>query len=347
MPLIPLADRFVQLKQQSNSMTHNPLLNCFDQNELHILDDKAEKDTFIAEKKKVILELIKHQMINFDPKLKSAYDEYSEALTYLRLKEKFPKTARIPGGDTKTPDFKITFTDNTNGEESEYEVYAELKSMAFADGNLNYIKTIQAGFAAKIHIEEQIKKGSKIAMAFTEVAPFAKGNKRNESRSTRLATEILIEKITQNIKEGQFSLGPTILLIDLKQLVFQGDYLENSIPLFQEPLHKSPVSGMLWNAAFGKIGHLIFQPIEFEGAVNTDGELQRDGILSLHSWVEAIVFFQYSLNERAPKIVGFHRSKALKESVEAFLYGFCDFVNDDANSNGWKVYLSGDEQKAT
>ena len=334
-----LAKRFLTLKQQTNSMTHNPLLNCFDQDDLQMLDTLADQDRFVAEKKKEILGFVKGLMIDFDIKLKSAYDEYTEALTYLRLKNKFPRIERIREGATKTPDFKIPFTHMTNGEETEYEIYVELKSMAFADGNLNYLKVMEDGFAAKIHMEVEIRKGKKIAMGITEIAPFAKSNSTSDSRSTRYATEILIDKIAQNIKEGQFSSGPTVLFLDLKQLVFQGDYRQNSVPIFQETFQRSVVSGVLWNAAFGKAGHLIFQPIEFEGSNNTDGELEKDGILSAHSWVEAIVIFQYSLNERHPKIVGFYKQKALKESVEAFLHTFCDFVNDDANSYGYELHL--------
>jgi hypothetical protein len=72
-----LKDKFLTLKQQSNSITNNPLLNSFDQEKLEKLDSEAVSDTFIADKKNKILDLIKDTKIEFDPKLKSAYDEYS------------------------------------------------------------------------------------------------------------------------------------------------------------------------------------------------------------------------------------------------------------------------------
>ena len=166
-----LEETFLKLKQQTNQLTHNPLLNCFDQDDLQRMDDKANSDPFIAEKKTNILNYIRNINIDFDPQLKSAYDEYSEAMTYFLLKEKFNAVRRVPESNSKTPDFEIEFEYN-DGEETEVcSVYAELKSLSFADGNLNYKKTMEQGLIAQIDLERQLNQGRKVATAITEIQP--------------------------------------------------------------------------------------------------------------------------------------------------------------------------------
>ena len=107
-----LEERFLKLKQLTSSLTHNPLLNCFEQECLALLDKEAGNDTFIYSKKRTILKLIKDHNIDFEPQLKSAFDAYNEGLTYIRLTKKFSKVERIPEGNDKTPDFKIEFDDH-------------------------------------------------------------------------------------------------------------------------------------------------------------------------------------------------------------------------------------------
>ncbi len=333
-----LKDKFLSLKQQSSSITNNPLLNSFELEKLETLDREAVSDTFIADKKNKILDLIKDTKIDFDPKLKSAYDEYSEALTYLMLKSKFPSVDRVPEKKGEnTPDFKIEFTCDNKTEIQNCIIYAELKSMSFTDGNLNYKKTMEQGLESQIDIERQLKKGSKVAFGIVEIQPLHKGNKKYDPYSTRYAIETLIDKIEQNIKEGQYSLGDTVLIVDLKQLTLPSYFKEGAVPIFQEKKYNSYMSGVQWNVAFGRAGHLIYKPIEFEGKENTDGELEKDGILINRDYIKAVVFLDYALSDKEPKFIGLHKQRNISDCVEAFLYKFCDFVNDDRNTNGWRL----------
>ena len=305
---------------------------------LEKLDQKAISDDFIAEKKRKILDLIKYTNIDFDPKLKSAYDEYSEALTYLIFNCKFPTVNRVPEKQGEnTPDFKIGFDFDNNGETQKCEIYAELKSMSFTEGNLNYKNTMEKGLESQIDIEKQQKEGNKVAFGLVEIQPLHKGNKKYDPYSTRYAIETLIEKIEQNIKEGQHSLGDTVLIVDLKQLSLPSYFKEGAVPIFQEQKYNSYMSGVQWNVALGKAGHLIFKPIEFEGKENTDGELEKDGILISRDYIKAIVFLDYALSDKEPKIIGLHKQRNISDCVGAFLNKFCDFVNDDRNSNGWRI----------
>lgn len=330
---------FLKLKQETNYQTLNPLLNSFDQLDLSVLDIEASSDAFIAEKKNTILKLIKDiKTERFEPKLKSAFDEYCEGLTYLKLKAKFDRVERIKEGKEKTPDFKISYTSYQNGDNDNYVIFAELKSMSFANGNINYQNTMNQGHKAHVEIEKQIKKGNKVAFGITEVQPLLKFNKKNyDPYSTKYAIEILIEKIEQNLKAEQFSLGDTVLIVDLKQLTLPSNYIEGGVPVFQEKQYNSNVSGVQWNATFGKIGQLVYKKIEFEGTDNIDGELEREGILISRNWIKAICFQDYFLNAREPKVVGLYRKNEVTDGVLLFLNKFCDFVNDDKNSNGWRL----------
>lgn len=331
-----LQAKFLKLTQETNSITLNPLLNCFEQDELTVIDIEAKNDEFIKEKKKNILKIIKDIKIDFNPKLKSAFNEYSEAMIYLRLKKKIEKVIRTPEEDSKTPDFKIEFSDNSYINKKSYTVYAELKSLSFANGDINYKDAMDKGLNANIEIEEQINSGRKIAFGITEIDPLYK-NKNYNPISTKYAIETLIQKISQNLKEGQFSKGETVLLVNLKQLILPSNFIESGLPVFQEKSTYSIVSGILWNIAFGKVGHLIYKPIQFEGKENIDGELEQNGILINYKYIKAIVFLDYKLGDTEPKIVGLHLDKRCSDSILTFLYKFCDFVNDDMNSNGWKL----------
>jgi hypothetical protein len=341
-----LTEKFANFKRDTNFITHNPLLTSFEQKELENLDKAALTDSFIKEKKKNILQLVKDIKLDFNPKLKNAYDEYSEALAYLRLKSTFGNVDRIPETTNKTPDFKIAFSHKSNGEKENYLVFAELKSMAYANGNLNYKDVMDQGLKSQIEIEEQLKRGNRIAFGITEIQPLYKDNKKYDPTSTKYAIEALIDKISQNLKPDQFSMGETVLMVDLKQLVLPSHFKEGAVPIFQEGMYGSYVSGVQWNTVFGKKGHLVYRPIEFEGKENIDGELERDGILTDCDWIKAVVFFDYTLSEKDPKIVGLHKYGKISDGVSAFLHRFCDFVNDDKNTEGWVLHQEKNNEEA-
>ena len=333
-----LEEKFLKLKQDTTTLTLNPLLNCFDQNKLLIIDSEELNDSFLAERKKNILNLVKDIEIDFDSKLISAYDEYSEAMIYLKLKNEFDKVTKIPEAKTKTPDFKIEFTSNHNNNDKDCIVFAELKSLSYSAGNINYKNTMNQALDSQIEIEQQIKSGKNIGFGITTVQPFNKNNNKYNPYSIKDVIKILNEKIDQNIKTEQYSQGDTVLIIDLQQLQLPFSFIEGGVPVFLEKQYNSIVSGVYWNTTFGKAGHLIYKPIEFEGEDNIEGELERDGILQHHDFIKAIVFLVYSISEEEPKIIGLHKKGQINDCVEEFLHRFCDFINDDKNSNGWELY---------
>ena len=196
---------------------------------------------------------------------------------------------------------------------------------------------MEQGLNAQIDIERQLKEGRQLGFGTTKIQPLYNDNKNYDSTSTKYAIETLIEKIEQNIKKGQYLFGETVLIVDLKQLTLPSYFKEGGVPIFQEKQYNSFVSGVQWNVAFGKAGYLMFKQIEFEGKENIDGELEREGILISRDYIKAIIFFDYALGINQPKIVGLYKQGNVSDCMQKFLNKFCDFVNDEKNTNGWQL----------
>src|SRR5690606_488937 len=107
--------------------------------------------------------------------------------------------------------------------------------------------------------------------------------------------------------------------------------------IFKEMQLGSHVSGLLWNAALGKQGYPVFKQIEFEGKGNIEGELEREGILTHHPYIQAICFMGYSLSTVSPTVIGFYNNRTITDASVTFLNSFCDFTNDDLNSYGFQI----------
>lgn len=322
-----LYDRILKLKQQATTITTSPVLNAFNMEECCQLDAAYSHDPFIKDKVDKCLNYLAGLLIDFHPNYRSAYEEYNEAMTYVRLSKKY-NTTRIPESGMPTPDFHIV-------EEGEYpfDLYVEVKALSFLDGNLNYKAAQESSLKANIGIEEQLKSGKKIAFGETIISPFLK---QNELPTTKGLIEIYIDKIRNNIKKEQYNLGDTVLLIDIKQLLLEGRWDESGIAIYQEGFMKSMVSGALWHTAFGRMGDRIYKPIEFEGQTNMDDPLQRIGILVDHLYIKGLIFAVYE-NFEERKYLGFFRSKEGDSPAANFIASFCDMHNDDQNTEAWRV----------
>jgi len=335
-----LKDVMLRMKQEQNRITQNPLLGCFAQDELGNIDIMAETDDFILEKKATILKLIEGMQIDFNEKLKSAFDEYNEALVYLKLRQTFPTADRIKEKkNVKTPDFHVPIVcvENEGTEQetvNEYNVYVELKTLSFADGNNVYKDVMQQALNAQIDIEDQLRRGSRIAFGIHEVAPLQKSGATKKT-TTKDEIAAVIDKINQNIKEDQFSSGDTILFVDMTQLGTQSHPLDMAAPVFQDFRLGSNVSGLLWNVAFGRHTDRIYKPIDFEGQENIDEDLGRDGILTAFQFIKAICFRICPMGGK-PQLIGMIRHREESEGVVTFLHKICDHINDDMNAYDWK-----------
>lgn len=322
-----LHDRIIELKQEVSTITNNPVMDAYNLEECKYLDSQYSTDAFIKSKVDTCLSYLSNLKIDFNPSYKAAYEEYNEAVVYVDLSRKYT-TTRIPEAKTPTPDFRLT----DNGE-FPFDIYVEVKALSFLDGNLNYIEAQKSSLDASIAIEKQINDGKRIAFGETIISPFLK---RNKLPSTKDLIEIYIDKITNNIKRGQYALGDTVLLVDIKQLLVGSHWDESGIAFYQEGQMTSIVSGVLWHVAFGQTGDMIYKPIEFEGKPNADGRLTKNGILVDNSFIKGLVFATYK-NFQERKYLGFFRYEEQDEQSANFISLFCDLHNDNKNTEAWRV----------
>ncbi|WP_334875081.1 hypothetical protein [Nostoc sp.] len=325
-----LYSKILYLRQnQLGYITINPLLNAFSLDMCQEID-AAENDDFIRKARESILTRLKDYEIGYSVELQQALCDYSEAATYLSLKNKGLLLEKVPENTNKTPDLKV----NLEGK----EFFIEIKTLGFGGGEENDIQAMEQGLDAQVSIEEQLKAGNAIATAVTAINPLKEREQDCFYSRQKDFIETIIRKIKRLIKKGQFEAGSTILLIDLSLIPIPADWKVNSIPIFplvQNQKLKNLVSGILWYSAFGKENERIFSPIEFEGDANIKSELSIEGILNKNDFIKALCFQVYNLRQER-KIVGFYRAKD-EDFILPLIDTFCDFVNDEMNTNGWRI----------
>ncbi len=279
-----IRDKLLKLKKEINSVGSSfPML--------YIKLDFVEKMELEAEQTPAFKEALFQISQLADKALRNIEDYnsltemkniYSEAYILSKLRSLL-NINKIPETDSKTPDYKVRFRDG--------DIYIELKSLNMLGGTLKHKDIMNDSLDSKITAEEQIRKGSKVGFGEQEIQPYLSHNKKYDPRSTRLVIESLVDKINQNIKEEQYSLGDTILLVDLSdQLPLLSKPSEAIQEKYFDDIGNTKVSGELWNVAFGKLGDQILKPAEFEGADNLDGELEKEGILISHPYIKGLIF---------------------------------------------------------
>ena len=321
--------KILTLKQETNQITVNPVLDAIDLKECQDLESFYETDSFIRKKIENALKYLEGLNVAYDRKFNKVYEEYSEAMLYKMLKDKGISIKHIQENSHKTPDFNVR--NNENDKES-FDINLELKSLSFLDGNINYKNAQEEALNAKAEFEKR-SKTQKVAFCEFSVCPM---NKNGHAPTVTELIQYIINKIKQNIKKGQYEEKDTILVIDTKQIGYGATWKNSSIAIYDDPLYNSKCSGVLWNISFGKEGNLIYQPIEFEGKSNIAGTLLKDGILNEYPYISALIFICYE-NFINRKFVSFVRNSDSDKPFMNFLCSISDFINDDLNSYAFKI----------
>ena len=305
------------MKNSIRGISSNETLDCFDNATCTLLEQST--DAFIEKRvRKCAKTLSENQKIDYDDKIKAAFDDYNEALVYYTLKNLNNYDIRnITETDTKTPDFKIVF--------NKEEFYVEMKSLAFGDGNLGYNAAMKEALEANIDIENQRKKGKQICSSVRTIRPF-------NCKNTHEQLIQIYRKIDNNIKNGQFQLGDTVLLIDLTQVTLgmglDGGECFSSYPFGCGCL----LSGMLWNLAFGKEEYLFYIQPEFEGKPNISEEpLGINGFLHVYKQIKGLVF-SFGTTPESKQFYGLFRKTEEDKQWAVFIQKCCSFYNDEYDS---------------
>ena len=314
-------DRLTDLvkRQMKNNagITDNQTLESFSLEYCEIID--KSDDEFVIGRKKRCCEGLKQIGIDYDSRIKTVYEAYSETICYIDLK-RLCNISNVYECEKKTPDFKISY-DST-------DIYIEMKSLSFADGNSNYKKSQDSAFWANVSREEQLKQGKGIIWTEREVLPMAKNG---IIPSFRDLLKILHDKIEQNIKKEQLIKGETILLIDLNQLGVSYRASENvAIERSYNGIGYS--SGMLWTLAFSKEHDRLFITPEFEGKPNIEKEpIGFNGILIDYPELRGLMF-AVGKDPSNRAFVGFYRYEEQDSLSVKFIHEICSFYNDNYNS---------------
>ncbi len=279
-----IRDKLLKLKQEINSVGSSFPMLYIKLDFIEKMELEADQNTAFKEAVSQINQLADKALKNIEDysSLTEIKNIYSEAYILSKL-QSLLHIHKISETDSKTPDYKVKFRGG--------DIYIELKSLNMLGGNLKHKDIMNESLDSKITAEEQIKKGAKVGFGGQEIQPYLSHNKEYDPRSTRLVIESLIDKINQNIKKEQYSMGDTILLVDLSdQLLLLSRPSEAIQEKYFDDMGNTQVSGELWYVAFGRLGDQILKPAEFEGADNLDGELQKEGILISHPYIKGLIF---------------------------------------------------------
>jgi hypothetical protein len=190
-----LYEIILKLKRQEQGICSNPILSHFDLDKCKEIDNLRLTDNFIEQQTKNLIDLVKNLGIDFNDKYKRGFDLYNELVIFIDLKKRF-KTERVLENTEKTPDFRIQFESFDN---IKRDIFIELKTLSFTEGNTHYKKAQESSLKAQIDIEQQIKRGNKIAFGVSEVSGFPS---KSDFYSSKDAIEVGINKISQNLKQG-------------------------------------------------------------------------------------------------------------------------------------------------
>lgn len=331
-----LYTKVLEKKQEMQGFTCNPVMDAFNLDLCKVLDELAKNDKYVKRRLYKTIDLLNRtEGLDFNDYFRSAFEAYNEAVIYYLLKLKGVTINNIPEKKIPTPDFEVKFESENNERELDIKsIFIEVKTLSFAEGNLQYCRAQQSALEANIKLEDQFKRGRHVCSAEYEVVPFGA-----KVRSLTDEIEILINKIDQNIKEEQYKYNDgkdTILLVSLSQYIFPCKDFE-SLPIYLEKHLKCCVSGRQWMVAFGRIGDRVYIPCEFEGKPNIDDNLNNEGILNCYPYIKGIIFCSGSSVDDI-HFYGFYRYKEYNSDSARFIREICDLYNDDQNSNGYSLF---------
>jgi hypothetical protein len=237
---------------------------------------------------------------------------------------------------TQTPDFRIAGL-------GDKAPCFEVKTLSVVSSATNLKDMNEASYGAQLELSRQRKTGAPTAIAVHEVAPH--GNVKHGLAVTTIIRNLL-QKATNNIKPGQYAAAPTCLVLNL--LLIDGYCTGNANlrPIvLGYPASWNVMSGVYWNLAFGKTGHLVFGIAEFEGKASVEGELGREGILVANPDIAALLLVIHGLSSD-PILFGLKReseediwSSERRDLATTFFKLVKNNWNDERDTNGSQLTL--------
>lgn len=238
--------------------------------------------------------------------------------------------------NTRTPDFRLPTAAG--------DVHFEVKTLSVVQCERGIDAALESAFAAQIDIERQTAAGARIATGISTIAPY--GDKGYDGKPLTSVIDTLLEKVRGNIKQEQFALPDTFLVLDLGML--PPSRAERAV---LRPVHwdtglvGTPVTGELWMVAFGSAGMVIHSVPEFEGKPGVEGAFSKQGILvdPHFDFVSGLLFVVHPLSAPAD-LWGLFRAKDVSDwsnhaphACEQVLALVDGAWNDDGDSLGFSL----------
>ncbi len=331
-----LKTHFSNALQASIGLTNNSYLACL-KDAVEKVSDSSLKDRILSGYKQNLIEIASENNFALNSDKTNEFAQLlGEAHFYLLCKNKGICLERIKEGDDKTPDFRFEAQD----------MYFEVKTLSVVSGSFGIRQSLEDSLDAQVDIEEQLKKGKRVATGVSVVQPYGEKLYQQGKGTVTAVIETLVEKTRQNIKSGQFPNDKSFLVLNLS--IIPPFRTENFVlrPAYcDDYMFRKAVSGELWMTAFAQPGAPILGIPEFEGKPGVESIMQKSGILndSEYEYIGGILFMIHPWGKNTD-IWGLYSYEKLTkwqdnepDVVKTLLAITEDSWNDDKDTNGWQL----------
>lgn len=331
-----LKSHFTKALQSTIGLTNNSYL-AFLKDAVEKVSDSSQKDQILSGYNQNLLKIVSENNFALNSDKTNEFAQLlGEAHFYLLCKNKGICLERIKEGDDKTPDFRFEAQD----------IYFEVKTLSVVSGSFGIRQSLEDSLDAQIDIENQLKKGKRVATGVSVVQPYGEKPYQQGKGTVTAVIETLIEKTRQNIKSGQFPNNKSFLVLNLS--IIPPFRTENFVlrPAYcDDYMFRKAVSGELWMIAFAQPGAPILGIPEFEGKPCVESIMQKSGILNdpEYEYIAGILFMIHPWRKNTDiwglysydKYITWEDNKP--DVVKTILAITENNWNDDKDTNGWQL----------
>jgi len=331
-----LKSHFRKALQATNGLTNNSYLTLL-RGAVEKVSDSSQVDQVLSEYNQNLLGIVSENNFAFNADKTNEFAQLlGEAHFYLLCKNKGVILKRIKEGANKTPDFKFEAQD----------MYFEVKTLSVVSGSYGIKKSLEDSLDTQIDIEDQLKKGKRIATGISIVQPYGEKPYQKGKGTITAVIETLIEKTRQNIKSGQFPNDKSFLVLNLS--IIPPFRTENYVlrPAYcDDYMLSKAVSGDLWIIAFAQPGVPILGIPEFEGKPGVESIMTKSGILidPDYEYIAGILLMIHPWNKDTDiwGLYSYDKFTTWEDNEPDVMKTLLSLTgnnwNDDKDTNGWQL----------
>jgi hypothetical protein len=331
-----LKSHFTKALQATVGLTNNSYLT-FLGNAVEEVSNSSQGDQVLSEYNQNLLEIVSENNFALNADKTNEFAQLlGEANFYLFCKNKGVILKRIKEGANKTPDFRF----------EDQDMYFEVKTLSVVSGSSGIKKSLENSLDAQIDIEDQLKKGKRIATGISVDQPYGEKPYQKGKGTTTAVIETLIEKTRQNIKSGQFPNGKSFLVLNLS--IIPPFRTENFVlrPAYcDDYMFSKAVSGELWMISFAQPGAPILGIPEFEGKPGVETIMEKSGILNDpdYGYIAGILFMIHPWRKNSDiwGLYSYDKFTTWEDNEPDVVKTLFSITgnnwNNDKDTNGWQL----------